>query len=70
MDDSKIRKQDAHIAVGTVASNNVGHYLAWNWVRANWEELKERYASLHNLSIPSTVSNVNYAFYLPGRDFM
>lgn len=42
VDDDKVRKQDSYIAVGAVAGNTLGGFLAWDWVRANWESLAEK----------------------------
>ncbi|XP_067940049.1 aminopeptidase Ey-like isoform X2 [Watersipora subatra] len=45
VDDSKIRKQDSYIAVGAVAGNTIGGFLAWDWLRANWATLDEEFGS-------------------------
>jgi len=39
IDDTKVRKQDSYIAVGAVAGNTLGKFLAWDWLRGNWEQL-------------------------------
>ena len=41
LDESKIRKQDSYIAVASVANNKLGKYMAWNWIRGNWDKLFE-----------------------------
>ena len=38
-----VRSQDTILVVGSVASNRRGRDLAWEFVKANWEELDRRY---------------------------
>ncbi len=39
LDPSKIRKQDAISTIQYIAGNVVGMPLAWNFVRARWEQI-------------------------------
>ena len=38
---SVVRKQNAGTVVNAVASNIVGHYVAWNWLRNEWPRIVE-----------------------------
>ncbi|XP_042234819.1 aminopeptidase N-like [Homarus americanus] len=42
---SGIRKQDAGTAFRSVARNNVGRYLAWNYLRDKWQKIIDYYGS-------------------------
>jgi len=42
VDEDKIRKQDSYIAVRAVTNNNIGRFLAWDWLRANWFDIKAK----------------------------
>jgi hypothetical protein len=33
---SGVRKQDGSGVISNIASNRIGHYLAWNWLRSKW----------------------------------
>lgn len=41
LDPEKIRLMDVASTIASVAGNVAGHALAWNFIRANWEYLKE-----------------------------
>lgn len=41
LDPKKIRLMDVASTIAAVAGNVAGHALAWNFIRANWEYLKE-----------------------------
>ena len=41
IDETKVRKQDSYIAVAAVAGNTLGKFLAWDWLRGNWDTLYE-----------------------------
>ena len=41
LDSTKIRSQDSVSLIRYVSFNPVGKYLAWNFVRANWDQLFE-----------------------------
>ncbi|CAJ1048729.1 aminopeptidase Ey-like isoform X2 [Xyrichtys novacula] len=43
LDPQKIRKQDATSAIVSIAGNNVGQPLAWDFIRANWRHLYNEY---------------------------
>jgi hypothetical protein len=40
IDSTKVRRQDAYIAIVSVAANPLGRELAWDFVRAQWPTLK------------------------------
>ncbi|KAK4304350.1 hypothetical protein Pmani_023699 [Petrolisthes manimaculis] len=42
---SGIRKQDAGYVFGSVARNDVGHDMAWSYLRNNWPHILEYYGS-------------------------
>ncbi|XP_042889263.1 aminopeptidase N-like [Penaeus japonicus] len=42
---SGIRKQDASQVFAAVARNDVGRYLAWNYLRDQWEKIADYYGS-------------------------
>ncbi|XP_033100366.1 glutamyl aminopeptidase-like [Anneissia japonica] len=43
MNETKVRSQDFFTVVNYIADNPVGNPLVWDWVRANWEKLVERF---------------------------
>ncbi|XP_065178411.1 glutamyl aminopeptidase-like [Sycon ciliatum] len=43
LDENKIRSQDSTSVIRYVASNSAGQLMAWDFVRANWNDLLERY---------------------------
>ncbi|XP_022079859.1 glutamyl aminopeptidase-like isoform X2 [Acanthaster planci] len=44
-DESKIRSQDFFTTLGYIADNPVGNSLVWDWVRANYDYLLERFGA-------------------------
>lgn len=40
LDPDKIRKQDAISTIVLIGNNAVGQPLAWNFVRAKWDQLE------------------------------
>ncbi|XP_071539736.1 aminopeptidase N-like isoform X8 [Panulirus ornatus] len=59
-EDSGIRKQDAHTVFGSVARNDVGRDLAWNYVREEWEKISNYFGSFTTLG--DLVKTVAYEF--------
>ncbi|GAU94501.1 hypothetical protein RvY_06267 [Ramazzottius varieornatus] len=41
-----IRKQDGDLVMSLIAQNPVGRYLAWNFFRERWNEIRLRYAGV------------------------
>ncbi|OQV25529.1 Aminopeptidase N [Hypsibius exemplaris] len=41
-----IRKQDGDHVMGLIAQNPVGRYLAWNFIRDRWDDIRMRYAGV------------------------
>ena len=42
---SGIRKQDGRIVINSVAGNEIGRDLAWNWLRNEWERVSAYHSS-------------------------
>merc|ERR1712154_697478 len=38
-EDSGVRKQDGYRVIVGVSRNLIGRYIAWNWIRDNWDRL-------------------------------
>uniref|UniRef100_A0A4W6F952 Aminopeptidase n=1 Tax=Lates calcarifer TaxID=8187 RepID=A0A4W6F952_LATCA len=56
-----IRKQDATSVITSVASNRVGHSLAWDFVRKQWEYMFTQYG-VGSFSFASMISEVTARF--------
>ena len=46
LDSSEVRRQDGTYVIIYVSRNSVGRDLAWNFVKANFEQLLEMYVTL------------------------
>ena len=44
-EESGVKKQDGYRVISAVASNTLGRYIAWNWMRQNWLQLHEYFDS-------------------------
>lgn len=42
MEGSVIKAQDLSTVIYTVARNSAGHFLAWDFVKSNWNKLVEK----------------------------
>lgn len=51
LDPEKIRKQDATSVIIKIANNPVGQYMAWDFIRANWEYVFIEWVFLYNACI-------------------
>merc|ERR1719167_339337 len=58
---SGVRKQDGSKVIGSVASNTVGRYLAFNFIRENWNTITE-YLSGGFSSLRRTIKSVAKSF--------
>lgn len=47
MDESKVRSQDFFTVISYIGGNPVGRGLVWEFVRANWELIVDRYEFLN-----------------------
>lgn len=63
---SKIRIQDIVTVLGNIASNKIGRYLAYDFVRDKWTLLKTRFAGAFNLAklIKTVMGSFNTPFEL------
>ncbi|XP_014675061.1 PREDICTED: aminopeptidase N-like [Priapulus caudatus] len=43
LEEKDIRRQDAGTVIGYIAQNPVGRYLAWDFIRAKWDTVYERF---------------------------
>ena len=43
MDEKKVRRQDTPILLAALGMNTAARPLVWEFVKANWDELKKRY---------------------------
>ncbi|XP_068595934.1 aminopeptidase Ey-like [Brachionichthys hirsutus] len=59
-----IRKQDATFVITSVASNRVGHTLAWDFVREHWEYMFLQYG-VGSFSFATLISGVTARFSTP-----
>ncbi|XP_053392868.1 glutamyl aminopeptidase-like [Mercenaria mercenaria] len=70
-DTEKIRSQDFFTVITYISRNPVGNSLAWDWVRANYDYLVNRF-SLYNRYlgrlIPNIISKYNTQFKLQEAD--
>lgn len=66
-DPNKIKSQDFFTVVTYISRNPVGNPITWDWVRANWQYLVNRF-SLYSRTlgrlVPSIISNYNTRFKL------
>lgn len=66
-DPQKVRSQDFFSVITYISQNPVGNPIAWDWVRANWHYLVDRF-SLYNRYlgrlVPSIISKYNTPFKL------
>ena len=67
-EESGIRKQDGYRVITGVSRNIVGRYIAWNWIRDNWERLSTYYDTAISASVGRIIAAVakdfNTAFEL------
>ena len=67
-EDSGVRKQDGYRVIVGVSENLIGRYIAWNWIRDNWERLSNYYDTAISSSVGRIISAVakdfNTAFEL------
>lgn len=49
MDEEKIPTVDAIGTINNVARNVAGHALAWNFMRAHWEDIKDGQVDFYSL---------------------
>eukprot|EP00066_Takifugu_rubripes_P011327 XP_003979915.2 PREDICTED: aminopeptidase N-like [Takifugu rubripes] len=61
-----IRKQDASFVITAVASNRVGHDLAWDFVREHWEYMFTEYG-VGSFSFSSIISGVTAHLSTPAE---
>ena len=54
LDSSEVRRQDGTYVIIYVSHNSVGRDLAWNFVKANFEQLLEMYVDSPNPPPPSS----------------
>jgi len=40
---SGVKRQDGYMVVQAVSKNTLGRYIAWNWIRNNWNLIRELY---------------------------
>lgn len=45
---SGIRKQDAARVISQVGGNPLGRYLAFNFIRERWSDMKQMYYPIHH----------------------
>uniref|UniRef100_A0A669DIF1 Aminopeptidase n=1 Tax=Oreochromis niloticus TaxID=8128 RepID=A0A669DIF1_ORENI len=74
-----IRSQDLSTLILMVARNPKGHYLAWNFVKKNWDTLVQKFqlgsfcirniiiGTTNQFSSPEELTEVNKALYIPQR---
>uniref|UniRef100_A0A8C6TIW3 Aminopeptidase n=1 Tax=Neogobius melanostomus TaxID=47308 RepID=A0A8C6TIW3_9GOBI len=46
LDSEKIRLMDVSSVIGSVAKNEAGQALAWNFIRANWDYVSQQYVAV------------------------
>jgi len=67
-EESGVRKQDGWRVIVGVSRNIIGRYIAWNWIRDNWERLSSYYDTAISSSVGRIISAVakdfNTAFEL------
>ncbi|XP_066509894.1 endoplasmic reticulum aminopeptidase 2-like isoform X1 [Hoplias malabaricus] len=61
MEGSVIRSQDLSTLIYTVARNPAGHFLAWNFLKKNWNKLVEKF-QLGSFSIRSIIIGTTSQF--------
>lgn len=49
MDEEKIYELEALATISYVARNVAGHALAWNFMRAHWDDIKDGQVVIYNL---------------------
>ena len=55
---SGVMKLDGYQIVVAVSSNNIGRFLAWDWLRSHWEELTAYYDPAVNVYVGRIISAV------------
>ncbi|XP_070763200.1 aminopeptidase Ey [Enoplosus armatus] len=66
LNSTMIRKQDATFVITSVASNRVGHSLAWDFVREQWKYMFTQYG-VGSFSFASMISGVTARFSTPAE---
>ncbi|XP_061819782.2 aminopeptidase N-like [Nerophis lumbriciformis] len=61
LDPARIRKQDAISTIVSISRNNVGAPLAWNFVRARWSDIFQRYGK-GSFSMSNLISGIAMRF--------
>uniref|UniRef100_V5GPU2 Glutamyl aminopeptidase n=1 Tax=Anoplophora glabripennis TaxID=217634 RepID=V5GPU2_ANOGL len=59
--ESIVRSQDYWTVMGYISTNTAGTSLVWDWVRANWEYLVERF-TLNNRYLGSFIPTITSSF--------
>lgn len=62
---SGIRKQDGTTVISAIASNDVGRYMTWNWLRNKWDEISVYFDTAISSSVGRIVSSVTKDFNTP-----
>ena len=52
--DGGIRKQDALVAIWSVARNRIGRDMTWDWLRNNWDKISKYF----DTTVSSTVGDI------------
>ena len=64
-EDSGVRKQDGYRVIVGVSRNLIGRYIAWNWIRDNWERLSSYYDTAISSSVGRIINGVAKDFNTP-----
>jgi len=57
-ENSGVRKQDGYRIIVGVSKNLIGRYIAWNWIRDNWERLSSYYDTAISSSVKRMIEAV------------
>lgn len=60
--ESGVRKQDGYKVLGGVGRNTLGRYLAWDFIRDKWTELKKYYSGFAETYIGRTIKSIANTF--------
>ncbi|XP_064646003.1 aminopeptidase N-like isoform X2 [Lineus longissimus] len=61
LDENEIRKQDAVTVINYVARNTIGEPLAWDFIRARWDMIMDRFGG-GSFLLPDLTSSVTASF--------
>ena len=64
-EDSGVRKQDGYRVIVGVSRNLIGRYIAWNWIRDNWDRLSSYYDTAISSSVGRIINGVAKDFNTP-----